>query len=470
MNLFVKIFFWFLAAISLMIGVVVFLNWTVQTEPVVSRWRLSVKNQTEIWAETAAQIYRSEGKKGLSEFLDRVRRPENISEVDLIGENGETFMSPGVNPDDYKDLVSRAMASDTVEIESQEETALSARKVLFQNGSWYVLVVRWERPKFTPFFGESPWRYVRYSVVLLTAILLCWLLAKYLSSPIAKIREATQRLAGGDLTARVGRKLGWRRDELASLAKDFDVMAERLESLVDSQKRLTRDVSHELRSPLARMSVALEIARQKANQELIPSLNRLEAESQKLNDMISRLLTLSRLESSSEEIEKSPINLKKLLEQVASDADFEAAAKDRHVKVLNAVDTHISGNEALLQSAIENVLRNAVRYTKPGTNVEVELQNINQKARILIRDYGEGVPEAELGNLFKPFYRVGEARDRGSGGTGLGLAIAHHAIRLHKGSIWASNRGNGLDVIIELSTNGKHDTAGDKAAADDGKI
>ena len=268
MNLFLKIFLWFLAAIALLFGVIVFLNWTVQTEPVVSRWRVSVRNQTNIFAETAAQIYATDKEKGLVEFLDRIRKPETIGEVDLIGENGQAWLSEGVSAGSYQTLVAKALNSDTVEIENYPETALSARQVTLPGAGRFVLIVRWERPRFTPFFGESPLRYLRYGALLLTALFLCWALARYLSSPIGKLRRATQKLADGDLSARVADQVGNRHDELASLAKDFDVMAERIESLITSQQRLSRDVSHELRSPLARMNVALEIAKQK-----MPDLN-----------------------------------------------------------------------------------------------------------------------------------------------------------------------------------------------------
>lgn len=450
MNLFVKIFLWFLAALALMVGVVVFLNWTVQTEPVVSRWRVSVANQTNIWAETAAQIYSGQGEAGLGQFLDRLRKPETISEVDLIGENGRVWLSEGVAAENHKELVSKALASDKVEIDNHVETALSARQFSLPNGERYVLIVRWERPRFTPFFGESPLRYFRYAALLLTAFLLCWALARYLSSPIGKLREATQKLADGDLSTRVGERVGRRRDELASLAKDFDVMAERIESLVTSQKRLSRDVSHELRSPLARMNVALEIAKQKANGEASPLIQRIENESQRLNDMISRLLTLSKLETGSNDFERRELNLRSLVEQVAADADFEANAKGRSVTVVTADDCRVNGSDSLIRSAVENVLRNAVRYTKEGTAVEVSLSNGDGKAVVRIRDYGEGVPESELENLFRPFYRVGEARDRGSGGTGLGLAIAEQAILAHKGAITAKNEDDGLLVEIRL--------------------
>lgn len=450
MNLFLKIFLWFLAAIALMVGVVVFLNWTVQTEPVVSRWRISVRNQTNIYAETAAQVYAVEGEKGLTEFLDRIRRSETISEVDLIGERGRAWLSAGVNAESYKGLMAKTLSSDAVEIETEAETALSARQLTMPGGERFVLIIRWERPRMTPFFGESPLRFLRYAGLLLTALLLCWALARYLSSPIGKLRRATQKLADGDLSARVADQIGNRRDELSALAKDFDLMAERIESLITSQQRLSRDVSHELRSPLARMNVALEIAKQKMNGEAAPQLARIEAESQRLNDMISRLLTLSKLETGSRDFDQRELNLKSLVEQVAADADFEAEPKGKSVRIVRADECRIVGSESLIRSAVENVLRNAVRYTKEGTDVEVSLTNGNSKATLRVVDHGDGVPETELDNLFRPFYRVGEARDRGSGGTGLGLAIAEQAIKIHKGSISACNTADGLAVEIVL--------------------
>lgn len=449
MNLFVKIFLWFLAALALMVGVIVFLNWTVQTEPVVSRWRTSLTNNTEIWAETAAQIYTTEGEAGLETFLRRLRKHQSVSEVDFIGQSGRSWLSEGVNANDYRVLMDRTLASNTVQIESQEETALSARAVTLKNNEQYVFIVRWERVRFTPFFGESPLRYIRYAGVLITALLLCWALARYLASPIKKLRQATQQLADGDLSTRVSDRLGRRRDELASLGKDFDVMAERIESLIMSQKRLSRDVSHELRSPLARMNVALEIARQKSNGEASPVLTRIENESQRLNDMISRLLTLSKLETGSKDFDRRDLNLKSIVEQVTADADYEANGKGRSVKIIQADECRVSGSESLIRSAVENVLRNAVRYTKEGTSVEVTLTNEGGVAKVRILDHGQGVPESELANLFKPFYRVGEARDRGSGGTGLGLAIAEQATIAHNGTISAHNEGDGL--VVEIS-------------------
>jgi len=159
---------------------------------------------------------------------------------------------------------------------------------------------------------------------------------------------------------------------------------------------------------------------------------------------------LSKLETGSKDFDRREMNLRTLVEQVASDADFEANAKGKSVKVKSAVDCRVVGSDSLIRSAVDNILRNAVRYTPEGSEVEVSLSNGNGKAVLRVVDHGNGVPEPELKNLFRPFYRVGEARDRGSGGTGLGLAIAEQAVKLHEGSISAKNTGDGLEVEITL--------------------
>jgi two-component system sensor histidine kinase CpxA len=449
MNLFLKIFLWFLAAIALMVGVVLFLNWTTQSEPVVSRWQNSVRNQMNIFAATAAQISDNEGEAGLRTFIQRLGTVDTVSEVDLIRRDGTPIYSTLASPDNYRVLVDRTFASGTVELEAGNNSGVAARGLTLKNGEQLALVVRWERPRPTPFFGESRLRYLRYIGLLFTAIIVCWALARYLSSPIGKLRDAARKLAAGDLKTRVSPQLGRRHDELGLLAADFDLMAERIEALITSQERLTRDVSHELRSPLARMNLALEIAKQKSNGDARPLLDRIENESLRLNEMIGRILTLSKLESGSGDIELDDIDLTELVEDVVADAEFEAKAKNKGVK-LEAVGCHVRGNESLLRSAVENVLRNAVRYTHENTTVDVRLEKRGDNAVIRVVDSGGGVPEAELANLFRPFYRVGEARERQTGGIGLGLAIAERAIQAHGGSIRAMNEGQGLAVEIAL--------------------
>jgi len=284
--------------------------------------------------------------------------------------------------------------------------------------------------------------------------LFCYWLARYLTSPVNKLRTATRELARGNLNARVVPALGGRRDELASLAADFDEMAEKIQSLINSQRRLLGDISHELRSPLARLNVALELARQRSGAEAASALERIHQEAETLNEMIGQLLTLTRLESGAEGIQKTSVDLAQLVQDVARDADFEARAHNRSVSFTGTEKIVIQGAPNLLRPAIENVVRNAVHHTAEGTAVEVTLsvdQADKNRVVIVVRDHGPGVPEEALTKIFRPFYRVDEARDREAGGVGLGLAITERAIRLHQGAVTASNRKDGgLEVSIVL--------------------
>ena len=449
MNLFVKVFLWFLAAIALMVLVVIFLTWTTQTEPVVSRWQTSVVNQTNIYAATAKQIFENEGEKGLIEFLLRVREAETIEQIGLVNSQGD-FRYLGVEPREVvSPLIMRSFAGERVEIDTAQPHAIfAARTVRLENGEKYALVVQWDRPRPTPFFGEANYRYVRLLGLFLTALVVCYVFARYLSAPMIKLSEAAKNLAAGNLNTRVATQIGSRKDEIGRLAADFDEMAERIEALIVSQKRLTRDVSHELRSPLARMNVALELAKQKGNAESQALLGRIERESRQLNEMISQILQLSRLESQSETIERKNVEIGRLLEKIVADADFEAESQDKKVVIKETAAGEIFGDESLLRSAIENVLRNAIRYTKSA--VEVVLRREKNEFVVRIRDYGAGVPETELDKLFKPFYRVSEARERKSGGVGVGLAIAEQAVASHKGRISARNVPDGGGLIVEI--------------------
>jgi len=281
--------------------------------------------------------------------------------------------------------------------------------------------------------------------------IVCFLLARYLASPLVRLRRATEAYAAGDLSARVAPTLGRRRDEVAELARSFDRMAQRLQEVMASQRQLLSDVSHELRSPLARLQVALELARQRAEGRAGSELDRIEREAERLNDLIGQLLSLARLESGATTPAQEPIDLAELVLRVAADADFEAQASNRRVQVTRSTPVTLLGDARLLQSALDNIVRNAVHYTADGTTVSLALETEPQSVRISVQDHGPGVPEDMLAQLFEPFVRVGDARDRASGGYGLGLAIAQKAIRLHGGEVIARNLpGEGLEVTVML--------------------
>src|SRR5207248_5875337 len=189
----------------------------------------------------------------------------------------------------------------------------------------------------------------------------------------------------------------------------------------------------------------------RASAEIAPQLDRIERESERLNEMIGRLLTLARIQAATEPPEGSSISLRQLIAEIAADARYEASARNCDVTVNAPADCLVTGAPQLLYSAVENVVRNAVRYTAAGTNVEISLRCDNGAGIIRVRDHGPGVPEAELPNLFRPFYRVGSARERESGGTGIGLAITDCAIRLHGGKARVRNAcGGGLEVTLSL--------------------
>lgn len=301
----------------------------------------------------------------------------------------------------------------------------------------------------------------RMLVMFLVTGLICYVLARYFTRSIQHLRNTTQRLAEGDLDARVNPSARRGGDEIAALGRDFDKMAERLCTLMKAQNQLVRDISHELRSPLARLNVALGLARQKSGEEALRHLNRIEREAERLNDLIGELITLSLLESGSRVVEMQPVDLVELLEEVVRDADYEARQNDRRVAMKHetASDRNepllVLGQPELLRRAVENVLRNAIRFTEKDTEVELQLEteavDKGRQAMISVRDHGPGIPESRLSQIFEPFSRVEDARDRRTGGTGIGLAITQRAVKLHGGSVLARNAPDkGLIVHMSL--------------------
>src|ERR1035437_6035108 len=313
------------------------------------------------------------------------------------------------------------------------------------------------------FFGPRGLPVPGLIIAIISSGLMCYLLSWYMTKPIVRLRAATRQLAAGDLTARSAAPVSKRRDEVAGLMRDFDAMAERLEMLVKAQSRLLNDISHELRSPLARLNVALGLARQRAGVESIDMLDRIELEASRLNELIGRILTLARLEDGEQRVPQTPVPLGELVASVAEDAEFEAQERHCHVHtVIPEGDWGVRGNDSLLHSAVENGVRNAIGYAEVGTCVEMELTSENRAggAEVVLRvsDSGRGVPEDALEKLFEPFYRLDDARGRLTGGVGLGLAITERAVRFHGGKVSAFNRAEGglmVEIRLPSSTGGQ---------------
>jgi two-component system sensor histidine kinase CpxA len=306
------------------------------------------------------------------------------------------------------------------------------------------------------FFG--PWGIPMPGLIIavISTGVVCYFLAWYMTKPVARLRAATQRLAAGDLTARAGYPHSKGGDEIAGLMRDFDTMAGRLETLVKAQSRLLNDISHELRSPLARLNVALGLARQRSGPESASMLERIELEASRLNELIGRLLTLARLEDGEQRVASTPVLLDEVVLNVCEDAEFEAQARHCHVRSdIPEGNWGVRGEASLLHSAIENVVRNAIRYTREGTTVEIHLERSAHsgaaEAVVSVADCGSGVPADALEKLFQPFYRLDDDRGRQTGGVGLGLAITERAVRFHGGRVAAFNRAEGgLGVEIHL--------------------
>jgi signal transduction histidine kinase len=288
-----------------------------------------------------------------------------------------------------------------------------------------------------------------YYLLLLGAIVLMgWVLAFRVVSPLKKIAAAVRRFGTGDLSARVP---STRRDELGDLANAFNEMAERIQTLLTAERRLLQDISHELRSPLARLSFAAELARTSPDRDA--AIARVTREMERLTELVQSLLQVTRTEGDPDARRLEPVSLVELTQELVDDCELEANARGCRLS-LRGSNCTLHADRELLRRAIENIIRNAIRHAPEGTNIEVVLHHTASNASISVRDYGPGVPPEALADIFKPFFRVDQSRDTATGGVGLGLAIAERAISVHHGKIWAENAAPGLRVCVDLPLHG----------------
>lgn len=341
------------------------------------------------------------------------------------------------------------------------------QRVLANDGHDYWLFVepRNKRPPPTYFNGikiQQNFRYLFPAMPLIVGIfvslIFAAMLAWYFSKPIKQLRLAFESAAGGNLDARVGMVMQGRRDELADLGSAFDMMVSRVSQLIQSQTHLMHQVSHELRSPLARLQIAIGLIKQQSaqsklevNEKISNSLNRIETESVRMDHLVGELLTLSRLESGVTALEKERVDLNELLQELIEDANFEGIASQVKVEFVKTADVYVLAQADLLQRAIDNIIRNAVKYTLPNTTVTVTstVEYVNKNVILTVKDAGVGVSESELEAIFKPFYRANSSE--AAHGYGLGLTIAKQIIDSHAGNVIAANIANaGLQVTIAL--------------------
>lgn len=284
-----------------------------------------------------------------------------------------------------------------------------------------------------------------YFLVIGTTALLVWLAYIGVVSPIRRIAATIGQFGQGDLTVRIRTR---RRDEIGQLASTFNQMAERLERLIVSERRLLGDISHELRSPLARLKFAVKLAR--TSQDNKAALDRIERDVDRITSLVADIVEITFIEGDPAVQDTGVVRLGEIVDEVVRDCALEAQFRECTIHTGGSLTGAVIGSRELLRRAIENVLRNGIRYSPEHSEIQVSIAENEREAVISVRDFGPGVPEKAIARLFDPFFRVEDARDANSGGTGMGLSIAKRAVQVHHGAIAAENAVPGLRVRITI--------------------
>ena len=407
-------------------------------------WIQPERREMPVLADYAAHVYERQGQTGLSQLLDNLSL-QNRSKFWLVDANHQELSGRPI-PD--RVLRDASAAEETEGLHHSFEANVLAASTVTTKGR-YVLIAELVPPKLSERVpGDILWT-LKLGTIL--SAIICFLIAHYLSKPIERLRDATHELARGNLDIRAGENLGNRRDEIADLVRDFDTMAGELRTLIQSERNLLTGVSHELRSPIARIRLALTLARDAEDNERAEMLDRIEQDTIQLDSMLEQILTVARLESGQHKPRFELLSLNEIVDDVLHDANFEAAATHATIAFQGDGDIQVSGDAGMLRSAIENIVRNAIFYSGQDGKVEVQLNRENSMALISVRDNGAGVPDNALPLLFKPFYRVDDSRGTTTGGMGLGLAIVRNAALAHGGSVSAKNVvPHGLEVELRL--------------------
>jgi two-component system, OmpR family, sensor kinase len=442
-SLFLRIFLLFLLAMTLIVGSSIATTFTIASR---ENEALEYQRRPSVAAIQASEILARGGVSALKSWLEGNKNALGDRNLFVIGPDGKDLLGRRL-----PESAARRLESINREpVPGNFRPSRAAPQIVAADGSTYTVVVTPRRPSIFGALSLPAISLTILGIALIVSALTSWWLAEHLSAPIRRIQAGARALASENLDVRVSAGLEGRKDELAVLARDFDAMADQLRANRSATTQLLRDISHELRSPLARMRVALGLARQPPA-DLTRQLDRLEREIERLDSMISQVLKLARLHGTDALLERERFELDDVIEEVVRDANFEGAVKNCRVSLQGAANNAVVGNRELLRSAIENVLRNAVRYSPSDTTVEMQIARAGSGLEIVIRDHGPGVPAADLERIFEPFYRVAESRDRDSGGEGIGLAITSQVMKAHGGSARAANANSGgLEVRLSL--------------------
>lgn len=434
----------------------IFLGFWLITIAVLASWSLTVRYFENVPVSSAEErtgspprhllrlFYELENEplSQLPQIADRMRRNHNV-DLYILRRDGTELLAQSVPPPARR--AAAQVSSERRRAVVRTDTGSFVAHVLNRRpGEQLIAVVKITAPRpVVAALSANP--LLRLGMAIVISGVLCFLLSRLLTRRVRTLQGASHRLAEGDLDARITvRDSGG--DETDALARDFNSMAQQLQARIDSQKRLLQDVSHELRSPLARLRIALALAQEQPD-STDKQLARIEQEAERLDELIGQLLS-SQAESISLD---AHIDLVPLLQDLAKDADFEGKPNGKRVALFtDREEAIVASSGDLLQKCFENILRNALKYTATDTEVTVDLRVTDKGFSVCIEDRGPGVPESELERIFDPLYRVDTVRHRATGGYGLGLAIARRAIEQHGGELQALNTGDGLRVIAVL--------------------
>lgn len=435
-SLYLKVLTWFLFTVAVTgIGLwwVVSLNWSRAEQSLPPFRRIA-----QLEFELARRAYEQGGRGELMKHLEWVRTVGNFSGV-LADASG-------------RDLATGESHAEVIERLQQDRPFVPPGAPVLHQGRlvngfrstdgryWFLHGAGGggRRGGGPPIFPSHLW-------VLASVGLLSFWLAHHLTKPLRELRDVVDRFGAGDMKVRIA---STRRDEVGQLGTAFNGMAGRIETLVEAQRRLLTDLSHELRSPLTRLGLAVELARSGDNRDA--ALDRIQREADRLNSMVAGLLEVTRGEANPGAVALAPLQLDELTEEIVEDCRVDATERGCHLAFKQPLAVTVHGNPELLRRAIENVLRNAIRFSPAGGEVGIVVTASAGQASVTIRDQGPGVPAEALPHLFDAFYRVAQTGPDAGKGYGLGLSIARRAMELHKGAIVARNAQPGLEVTLSL--------------------
>jgi two-component system sensor histidine kinase CpxA len=443
-SLFWKIFVSFMIAMTITSVGAIYVSFQIVSRPLT---QTEFEGRDRIISEVSEALARG-GERELKAWLNNNPRPARGTVLLVTNERGDellgramprelrallNFRPPGRRPDRPPNFQGVQLTPSVTDLRTNEEYRL-----LFARAPVTI-------------FGILMWpgtQVAVLSIAIVAAAVMSLLLARYVSSPIVRLQKASRSLAAGALDTRVGTPVTRRGDEVGKLARDFDAMAERIQALITAKETLLRDVSHELRSPLARIRMALALAQRRAGEASQPDLDRIEREAVRLDALVGQVMTLTRLRTANGP-RRDVVRLDTLVSGVVDDARFECP--DARVDFTTSGEVSLRGDADGLKSAVENVVRNALIYGDRSQPIEVKLTADTAKACVRVLDRGPGVPESELKRIFEPFYRTDKSRDHRQDGQGIGLAITARVTELHGGTVTAANRAEGgLEIAIEL--------------------